>query len=226
MAEETDAPQLENLPNTHLSAELQSFLAQLDGADTTVGELMDMIADRGFGLVLLILALPAALPIPAPGYATPFGIAMIILGSQMIIGRTTPWLPRFIRKRTIPYSMLDFSVRNGTIPLKVVEFLIRPRLGSLSRSRAFLALLGVIVVLMAFSMSLPIPLTNTAPSFVIFVLAAGILEEDGLTLLGGVLLAPVAAGIAGLALYYAATMGVDAVEETLKPLIKQTLGLG
>jgi len=225
MAEETETPELEHLPDTRLSAELRGFLDQLDGQDTTVGALMDLIADRGFGLLLLILALPAALPVPAPGYATPFGIAMVILGSQMIIGRTTPWLPDFIRNRTIPYTMLEFSVRNGTIPLKVVEFLIRPRLSGLSRSRSFLSLLGVIIVLMSACMSLPIPLTNTAPSFVIFVLAAGILEEDGLTLLGGILLAPVAAAIAGLALYYALTLGVDAVEETLKPLIKQTLGL-
>ena len=43
----------------------------------------------------------------------------------------------------------------------------------------FIPLIGFIVLLMSISMSMPIPLTNTAPSFVIFVLAAGILEEDG-----------------------------------------------
>ncbi len=215
----------QELPDTRLSAELRDFLTRLDGRDTTVGELMDLIADRGFGLLLLILALPAALPIPAPGYATPFGIAMVILAGQLVAGRSTPWLPDFIRRRSIPYKMLDFSVRNGTLPLRVVELLIRPRLQGLSRSGAFLSLLGLLIAVMAALMSLPIPLTNTAPSFVIFVLAAGMLEEDGLILLGGILLAPIAAGIAGLAIYYAVTLGVDAVEETVKPMIKGLLGM-
>ena len=81
------------------------------------------------------------------------------------------------------------------------------------------------IMLLAAMMSLPIPLTNTAPSFVIFMLAAGILEEDGLFLLLGLLLAPVAAAIAGAAIYYALTYGPEAVETTLKPAIKQMLGL-
>ena len=80
--------------------------------------------------------------------------------------------------------------------------------------------------LLALMMSMPIPLTNTAPSFVIFVLAAGLLEEDGLAMIAGLLLAPVAAAIAGLAIYWGVTYGPEAVETTLKPMIKQTLGLG
>ncbi len=39
------------------------------------------------------------------------------------------------------------------------------------------------------------------------------------------LLAPVAAAIAGLALYTAITMGPEAVEETVKPMVKGWLGL-
>ena len=78
-------------------------------------------------------------------------------------------------------------------------------------------------MLLAMMMTLPIPLTNTAPSFVIFMLAAGILEEDGLAMLVGVLLAPVAAAIAGAAIYYALTYGPEAVEAVLKPMIKGLL---
>lgn len=210
----------------HLSRELEAFLEQLDGKDTTIGALVTLIGDRGFGLLLLILALPAALPIPAPGYATVFGLPMILLGMQMVVGRATPWVPDRMAARRIPFSILEFSVRNGRLPLKVVEVLIRPRLRALSQKRAFLSLVGVIVVLMSASMSIPLPLTNTAPSFVIFILAAGILEEDGLILLAGLLLAPVAAGIAGLALYAAIVHGPEAVETTVKPMIKGWLGMG
>lgn len=211
-------------PDTRLSQELQAFLEQLDEKDCTVQEVVDLVGERGFGLLLLILALPAALPLPAPGYATPFGVLMVVLGFQMLRGRQSPWVPGFIANRMVPYSLMRFSVRNGTFPLKVVEFLVRPRLRKLSRNRAFLGGVGVTIMLMAAFMSLPIPLTNTAPSFVIFVLAAGILEEDGLLLLGGLLLSPVAAGIAVAALYVAVTMGPEAVEGTVKPFIKGLVG--
>jgi hypothetical protein len=133
-------------------------------------------------------------------------------------------VPGFAAKRTISYKILSFSVRNGRLPLRVVEVLVRPRLSRMARNRRFLAGVGLTIMLMAAFMSLPIPLTNTAPSFVIFVLAAGILEEDGLLLLGGLLLAPVAAAIAGSALYVAITMGPEAVETTVKPMIKELLG--
>ena len=88
-------------PNTHLSAELNDFVTALETEETTIGAILDLIADRGFGLILLILALPAALPLPAPGYATPFGIMellrrnevdtqgkhTVIIGRSHIVGR-------------------------------------------------------------------------------------------------------------------------------------------
>lgn len=220
-----EAASSEVLPDMHLSKELTDLLDRLDGRDCTIGELLELIGDRGFGLLLLVLALPAALPIPAPGYATPFGVLMVILGTQMILGRASPYIPEFFAKRTVKHGVLRFSIQNGHLPLKVVEFLIRPRLRKLTHSRGFRAAIGFIIVMMACFMSLPIPLTNTAPSFVIFVMAAGLLEEDGLLLLAGVVLAPVAASIAGGALYVAATMGPEAVETTLKPFIKGVLGM-
>jgi hypothetical protein len=109
--------------------------------------------------------------------------------------------------------------------MRLVEFLVRPRLSGLARNRAFLAAIAVIIIAMACSMTLPIPLTNTAPSFVIFVLAAGILEEDGLALAAGLVLAPIAAAISIAALYFVVTQGVEAVETQLKPMIKGLLGL-
>ena len=214
-----------NAEHVSLSRELHQFVGTLESDTVTIGQILDRIADRGFGLVLLILALPAALPIPAPGYATPFGLMMAALAIQMMRGRTTPWFPERIRNRSLKRSKLEWTVRNAGFPLRFVEWIIRPRLSGLARNRLFLGLVGFVVMLMSLSMALPVPLTNTAPSFVIFVLAAGILEEDGLVLLGGLLLAPIAAGIAGVAIYFAWTHGLDAVEEHAKPLIKGWLGL-
>jgi hypothetical protein len=211
------------LPQTALSSELRAFRDSLEGQDCTLGELAERIGDRGFGLLLVLLALPAALPVPAVGYATPFGLLMAFLGLQMVAGRTNPWIPKWFREKKLPFKLLDFSVRNARLPLRAVEFLVRPRLGRLARSRVFLGGVGLTIALLALFMSMPIPLTNTAPSFVIFILAAGMLEEDGLVLLGGLLLAPVAIAIGGLAIYFALTLGLGDDKEAIKEQIKALL---
>jgi hypothetical protein len=207
-----------------LSKELAQLLETLDRRDTTLGEIVDRIGERGFGLLLALLALPAALPVPAPGYATPFGLLMIGLGAQMIIGRRQPTLPQRARRRVIRYRTLATTIAGASIPLRVAEFLIRPRLSRLARSRAIHSVLGVIIVLMAAFMCLPIPLTNTAPSFVIFLIACGMLEEDGLLQLAGILLAPLAGAIAVAALYFGWKYGLGALEGGTSGLLELIRG--
>ena len=212
-----------DIEHTTLSARITSFVEGLDGKDCTLGELSEAFGEKGFGMLLLLLAFPAALPIPAPGYATPFGILMIVLGSQMLRGYKTPQLPETMKKRVLKYSLLDFSLKNGASLFRVVEFFVKPRLEN--QVTKLYRIMGLIIILMAAFMTLPIPLTNTAPSFVIFVMAASLLEKDGLSLIAGIILTPVALVIAGGAIYFALTYGVEAVTETFKPMIKDFLGM-
>lgn len=207
-----------------LSRELEDLLHGLEGRDTTLGAIVDGIGERGFGLLLAILALPAALPVPAPGYATPFGLLMIGLGAQMVVGRQRPQLPRRARERTIRYKTLARTIRSAKLPLGVAEKLVRPRLPGIARNRTIHSLLGVVIILMASFMALPIPLTNTAPSFVIFLLACGMIEEDGLLMTAGLLLAPAAAAIAAAAVYFGWKYGLGALEGGLHNLLDLVRG--
>ncbi len=204
-----------------LSVQLRDLLDSLGGADTTLGAIVDSIGERGFGLLLVLLALPAALPVPAPGYATPFGLLMMGLGIQMIRGRHQPSLPKTARKRVIRHKTFERTVRGARLPLRAAELLVRPRLSNLATHRTLLALVGVVIVVLSSFMVLPIPLTNTAPSFAIFLLGCGLLEKDGLVLLGGLLAAPVAAGIAAIALYFAWHYGLEMLDGGVRPLLEQ-----
>lgn len=210
---------------SHLSQELHSFVEGLNGESTTVGDFTQQIGERGFGFILMILALPAALPIPAPGYASPFGLVLALLGLQLAKGRRTPWLPKRLAAFPLKYSLISFSVRNARFPLRVAEWLVRPRLQTLSQSTSIRLGVGLGVFILALMMCIPVPLTNTAPSFVIFILAAGLIEEDGLVLSAGLLLAPLAAALAGSAIYLSWVYGPEAAEQTIKPFLKGILGL-
>lgn len=208
--------------------QLSTLLAELlarehSAAGLTLGEVFERIGDRGFGLLLVVLALPSALPVPAPGYSTPFGILIAMLALQMLAGRTTPWLPQRAARIKLHGRFIDAMLGFLTRLFGKLEFLIRPRLHWVS-SRAGLAFLGTLVLIMACLMILPIPLTNTAPAFVILLTGIGLTEEDGLfSIFAGALGVLATALYAGVA-YVFIRFGMEGIV-MLKDWIKAAAGL-
>ena len=54
-----------------LGETLQRLLKADDERDLSIGEITRAVGEKGFGLLLIVLSLPSALPVPAPGYSTP-----------------------------------------------------------------------------------------------------------------------------------------------------------
>ncbi|WJI25095.1 exopolysaccharide biosynthesis protein [Thermosynechococcus sp. B0] len=152
----------------------------------SLGDILQLAGERTFGFLLAVLSLPSALPIPAPGYSTPFGIVLLLLGWQLLVGASTPWLPPRLLKRTMPRSQIQKIVRTALPWLRRIELISRPRLRPICTTRGGRLGLGVAVSLMAISMILPIPGTNTIPAMGIFTIGFGLLDDDGLISLAGV----------------------------------------
>ena len=77
-----------------LGETLQKLLNTDDSRGLSINEVTCAVGEKGFGLLLIVLSLPSALPIPAPGYSTPFGVVMALIALQMICGRKAIWLPK------------------------------------------------------------------------------------------------------------------------------------
>ena len=163
-------------------------------------------------LILLICA-SAALP-PAPGYATPFGIMMgmaiqMIRGAQPVATRarspavTSPsWHGPFECRRSLGLS----SGSSGPPERAGSE----PRLFGVG---------GVIVLVMSISMSMPIPLS---PARAVVSSAPAFWKKMGWSSWAAWCCCVRARG---RGVYYAWTVGLDAVESQAKPFIKGLLGL-
>src|SRR5210317_2450492 len=95
------------MAHSNLSEDLKGLLLHGNDEGITMSEFVDALGDRGFGLLFIILSLPSALPIPAPGYSTPFGIMITILAIQMMAGRQSPWLPQWAAKKRIGRKMAE-----------------------------------------------------------------------------------------------------------------------
>ncbi|MEN9224592.1 MAG: exopolysaccharide biosynthesis protein [Thermostichus sp. HHBFW_bins_43] len=145
-----------------------------------IEQILKLVGERSFGLFLVVLSLPSALPLPAPGYSTPFGFFILLLAVQLAAGRTTPWLPEGILQKRVQLNRFQKLVQAGIPWLRRIEKISRPRWTQLCTTRLGQGLLGTLIGLMGLSMILPIPGTNTLPAIGVFVTAFGLMEEDGI----------------------------------------------
>ena len=172
---------------TRLSDDIQALLDFSAGRSLSIGEIESRLRDRGFALLILLLAAPFLIP-SVPGLSTPFGAAIIVLGSCLACGRK-PWLPAFVLRRELSPETLRKIL--GML-LKVVRWLERfakPRMHFLQRWPGMTNLIGLGIASGGIFLFLPImvPVMNTLPTLSILFLAAGMIESDGLFVLAGYL---------------------------------------
>jgi len=151
-----------------------------DRAPRTLGELVDKAAEAGFGFLIGILVLIA---IPFFGLSTPFGLAIALMGLQMVVGRVRPWLPKRARRRELSMHMLD---RVASLLARRTRWLVkatRRRWEALIRPRVIG--FGIFVLALGLALPLPIPGSNWVFLVPLFIYAVGLLERDGVWILIG-----------------------------------------
>lgn len=203
---------------TLLSEDIRDLLSLKPGENILFGELAAAAADRGFGILLVLLSLPSALPVPAPGYSTPFGIVLFILGAQMLLGRETPWIPEWAGRREIKRKTADRMISGAAKFFSFVEIFVRPRFEFVSGKGAGMVC-SLLLLLMSGLMILPIPLTNTLPAMVIFCIGVALTERDGLAFIAALLFGAAASALYGLAFWVIFHFGAQGIGEA-KEIIK------
>lgn len=164
---------------------LQALSSDERRARISVGDLLTAMGDRAFGALMLVFALPNIVPTP-PGTSAITGTPLVFLSAQLFLGKA-PWLPRLIADRS--FAREDFSkVVAKIVPVLLwVQRFLRPRLEGFL-SPVFERLIGVVCLVLAVILALPIPLGNILPALAICCFSFALLERDGLfALLGAVL---------------------------------------
>lgn len=168
-----------------LSADLAALTIRSRGKSLTVGELQEELKGRGIAMLLLLLALPFCF-LPVPGLSTPFGVAVVLIGVRITLGQK-PWLPGFIRNRRISEPRLVKVLAGGMRFARIMEKIVRPRMHFLHRYPGMINLIGAGIVSggLLLLLPLPVPFSNTIPAWAVVLLAAGMMERDGLLVLLG-----------------------------------------
>jgi len=176
------------------SVRLQRLADEQTSERVCFADLVGSLHRRAFGLSLLLFALPNCLP-TIPGFSTVTGLMLLVIAGQMVAGRDTLLLPRFLGRRSVSTEQLHAIIARVLPTVRRVERLCRPRWGGVTE-RIGRRVVGAVVLILAIILMLPIPfIGNQPPGFAIVVLALGLTERDGVVVVIGYVVSVIAAAI-------------------------------
>ncbi|MEM6811443.1 MAG: exopolysaccharide biosynthesis protein [Pseudomonadota bacterium] len=177
----------------------------------SVNDLIIAFHERGFGFFLFFFALPAALPLPGLGINTLIALPLLILTFQIAMGRENIWMPQSIQKKEFQKKTLDKWIAKSMPFIKAIEYFIKPRMGFLTQ-KGVSNIVGVAAFVMAIYVAIPLPLTNTVPSFGLALIGIGLMMRDGLAILGGLLIGLLWIALLTFALIFLGMEGAEIIK--------------
>ena len=165
--------------------EFRNKISSQNQEEIAFRSIVEALEERGVAMLLILLAAPMALPLPVPpGINVLLASPLIILTLHLLIGRKTVWLPQSLLSRRLNLEKILSFMESLEHWSKKLELLVKPRLtflvgGGVSR------IVGLLGVVMALTVCIPLPLTNTVPSFGIVLMSVGIVMHDGLAIIVG-----------------------------------------
>jgi hypothetical protein len=176
-------------------------------------DIIDAMAGRSTAALILLLALPNALP-SVPGTSAVLGAPLLLLSVRMGLGRSA-WLPRWMASASIARPAFAAWMERAAPWTRRAHRLLRPRWPALSGATAR-RWVGALCSVLALVVSLPIPFGNMLPALAISILAAGVLQRDGLWVTGGAVVALLSLGVMAGGLATLAELGVRATASLIR----------
>lgn len=167
-----------------VSEVLKRLVEDQTDPNLSLGDIVTALENRGYGVLILVLALPNLMPIYLPGLSAVFGLPLAFLSLQLMLGRPSPWLPKSLLRRSFSRSKFATLVGRSFPYLQRTERILKPRWLDLTAPLAE-RLIGAVCLFLALLLALPIPLTNIPLALPLALLSLGLLERDGWFVLAG-----------------------------------------
>jgi len=184
----------------------------IDKAEDRVsfGQMLDALGARSFGLLLMMFALPNCLPLPGvPGTSFVTGMAILYISVQLILARDEPSLPQWLGRKSFSRGNLARFVAKTNPLLRWLEKPIRPRLSPVVAGVGE-RFIGVVALIHALTLALPIPMGNLPQGVALILLALALIELDGVMAIFGYL-----ASIGAVAWLGAVVLGLGKIATTI-----------
>ena len=191
----------------HTSQLIASITERLKTEDSiSLKEIIATLGERVFGVSILLFCIPNCLPIPnVTGLSAITGIPIGIIGLHMVFGKSQLWLPARLGEKRFSGQRFGKMLERAIPSIRKIEVWLHPRLRIMS-TETMQRLLGVVFIVLATVMSLPIPFGNFMPGLAMALMAIGLIERDGFLIVLGLLV-----GAATLALMFSAADAIVSV---------------
>ena len=181
-------------PDTRRLSRVLVEIGQVPAERVSLDDILTALSERSFGALMILFAALNLVPLP-PGSSTIFGIPLVLLSIQMLLGFEKPWFPAFMRRKSMRVETYRRFIARLEPMLIRFEKLARPRYWFVPQMLVE-RVVSIVALLMSLIVILPVPLINQLPALSIVLLAIGLGEQDGVWLGTGLLVAALAAGIA------------------------------
>ena len=162
-----------------------------ENAQVSVDDVVHAVGRRSFGPLLLLAGLITLAPIigDIPGMPTLMAVLVLLTSSQLLVGRETFWLPKWLLNRSLSRQKFDKALHYMKKPAKWVDGLLGVRLAWMTgyigiRVTAFACLL----VALAMPPMEGIPFSANGAGLALTLFGLGLVARDGLMLALGFLL--------------------------------------
>lgn len=156
----------------------------------TLGTMNEVFAEKSFAVAIMLLMAVPALPLPTGGVTHVFEAITVILAAQMVLGRTTIWLPARFARRDLGATTTDRAIPFVVRRVRQVERLSHPRGASLYAHRLSLRILGLLLMAVAIAAAVAPPFSglDTLPALGAVGIALSIVLEDVVVLAVGIVI--------------------------------------
>ncbi len=162
-----------------------------------LGSLTKVFRLNSFAVLFLLLMIIPALPLPTGGVTHIFELIVMLLAVELMAGKDTVWLPKSWLNKSLPES-LRTSVLPKLIGLtEFVEKHTKPRFAKLQSSRFGGRIIGFVVLLFSVFAFFAPPFSglDTLPSLGVVLIALGLIFENALLSLIGLLAGGIGIGL-------------------------------
>jgi hypothetical protein len=182
-------------------------LASQPGERLTVREIMAVLQDRAFALLIVLLGLPNCLPMPPP-IPLVCGLLLALVAIQIVFGREVPWLPSQLMNRSMARSDVERAVGRAVPTFRRLERISRPRMTFLDTPLA-MRLMGAVVLVLSLGLLFAPPFVGQIPlGLAVCLVGLGLVERDGLVVLGGLVIGAIGLTLS-LGFVYAIFTGIE-----------------
>ncbi|MBZ6075470.1 exopolysaccharide biosynthesis protein [Microvirga puerhi] len=169
------------------TSQILAALAAQPGERLTVRDIMGVLQDRAFALLIVLLALPNCLPMPPP-IPLVCGLLLALVAVQIIFGRPSPWLPRALLDRSIATVDVERAVTRALPVFRRLERFSKPRMTFLD-TPIVMRLMGIVILVMAFGLLFAPPFVGQIPmGLAVCLVGLGLVERDGVVVVSGLII--------------------------------------